>query len=67
MRGVFQNSGQNCIGIERFIVHASQHDELMKILTERAKKLRFGPALADTSAEGYGAPVDCGAMISSNR
>ncbi|KIM25862.1 hypothetical protein M408DRAFT_17106 [Serendipita vermifera MAFF 305830] len=68
MRGAFQNAGQNCIGIERFIVHASQHKELVKIFAERTKKLRFGPALVEASQEGhYVAPVDCGAMISRNR
>ncbi|KZS93340.1 meiotic sister-chromatid recombination aldehyde dehydrogenase [Sistotremastrum niveocremeum HHB9708] len=66
MRGVFQNAGQNCIGIERFIVHSSQHDELVRTLTERTKRLRFGSVMSP-SAEGYIAPVDCGAMISRDR
>lgn len=61
-----QNVGQNCIGIERFIVHASQHDELVSLLGERARKLRCGSVLSP-SAEGYIAPVDCGAMISHHR
>src|SRR5947199_210209 len=26
MRGTFQNSGQNCIGIERVLIHESLHD-----------------------------------------
>lgn len=68
LRGAFQNAGQNCIGIERFIVHSSQHKELVTLLAERTKKLRFGPALAEASSDGgYIAPVDCGAMISRNR
>ena len=68
LRGAFQNAGQNCIGIERFIVHASQQKELVKLFADRTKKLRFGPALAEASSEGgYVAPVDCGAMISRNR
>ncbi|KAG8798360.1 Meiotic Sister-Chromatid recombination aldehyde dehydrogenase [Serendipita sp. 398] len=68
LRGSFQNCGQNCIGIERFIVHSSQHDQLVKLLTEKTKKLRFGPALAEGSNDGgYVAPVDCGSMISRHR
>ncbi|KAG2041409.1 Aldehyde/histidinol dehydrogenase [Suillus americanus] len=66
MRGVFQNSGQNCIGIERFIVHSEQHNELYDILTDRAAKLRFGSVLAP-SREGYINTVDCGSMISNDR
>jgi len=55
MRGVFQGSGQNCIGIERLLVHSSQHDELVDLLAERAGRLRLGSVLApaigeDTSA-----------------
>jgi acyl-CoA reductase-like NAD-dependent aldehyde dehydrogenase len=65
LRGAYQNAGQNCIGIERFIVHASQHRELVEIFAEKTKKLRFGPALAEDSSTV--APVDCGAMISRNR
>lgn len=68
MRGAFQNSGQNCIGIERFIVHSSQHDELANMFREKTKKMRFGPALTEASPEeNYVAPVDCGAMISRDR
>jgi len=68
LRGAFQNAGQNCIGIERFIVHASQHRELVDILAEKTKKLRFGPALMEVSSNGgCVSPVDCGAMISRNR
>jgi len=64
LRGAFQNAGQNCIGIERFIVHESQHDELVSLLAETSKKLRFGPALAQASSDGgYVAPIDCGSLF----
>ncbi|KIJ53786.1 hypothetical protein M422DRAFT_154788 [Sphaerobolus stellatus SS14] len=66
MRGVFQNVGQNCIGIERFIVHESQYEELVKIMTTNVQKLRLGSVMTPSS-EGYIAPVDCGAMISTDR
>ena len=62
-----QNAGQNCIGIERFLVHTSQHDELVRLFIERAQRLRFGPCLADAGGDGLVAPVDCGAMISRDR
>jgi acyl-CoA reductase-like NAD-dependent aldehyde dehydrogenase len=61
-----QNAGQNCIGIERLIVHTSQYDELYAIFTERVQRLRFGSVLS-TSEEGFVATVDCGAMISDQR
>lgn len=60
-----QNSGQNCIGIERLIVHSTQYDELLMGLSERVKKLRQGSVLH--SEDGFVAPVDCGAMISQDR
>ncbi|RDB24175.1 hypothetical protein Hypma_008675 [Hypsizygus marmoreus] len=66
MRGIFQNCGQNCIGIERLIVHTDQYDELHEILSERIKKLRVGSVLAP-SPEGYVATIECGSMISSER
>lgn len=61
-----QNSGQNCVGIERLIVHSSQYDELFDILSRRAKELRFGPVMAP-SVEGFTSAFDCGSMISTDR
>lgn len=61
-----QNAGQNCIGIERLIVHSDQYDELYEILTERAKKLRVGSVLAP-SREGFINTVDCGCMLTNDR
>lgn len=58
--------GQNCIGIERLIVHSSQYDDLREILDNRVSKLRLGPVMA-TTPEGYIQPVDCGAMIDGDR
>ncbi|KAK7049325.1 Meiotic Sister-Chromatid recombination aldehyde dehydrogenase [Paramarasmius palmivorus] len=66
MRGIFQNAGQNCIGIERLIVHADQYDELYKMLRERIDKLRCGSVMSP-SAEGYLTPVDVGSMINDDR
>jgi acyl-CoA reductase-like NAD-dependent aldehyde dehydrogenase len=61
-----QNAGQNCVGIERLIVHSSQHDELHDMLKERVQNLRPGPVLAQ-SQEGYIHTVDLGSMINGAR
>lgn len=66
MRGIFQNAGQNCIGIERLIVHSSQYDDLYAILLERVRKLRLGSVLSP-SGEGFVSTVDTGSMISRGR
>ncbi|EGO21748.1 hypothetical protein SERLADRAFT_451764 [Serpula lacrymans var. lacrymans S7.9] len=66
LRGVFQNAGQNCIGIERLIVHSSQYDDLYAMLEDRVSKLRLGSVLAP-SREGFIGTVDCGSMISNDR
>ncbi|TCD64319.1 Meiotic Sister-Chromatid recombination aldehyde dehydrogenase [Steccherinum ochraceum] len=66
MRGIFQNSGQNCIGIERVLVHSSQYDQVFKALAERAQQLRLGCALSRPT-DGLIPVVDCGAMISNDR
>ncbi len=61
-----QNAGQNCIGIERLIVHSSQYDEIYSMIVERAKQLPLGPALSQPN-DGFIPTVDVGAMISSDR
>lgn len=58
--------GQNCIGIERFIIHESQYEEFMTEITERVRKLRLGSILAPSS-EGFVSVVDGGAMINDDR
>lgn len=52
MRGSFQASGQNCIGIERIIATPAMYDRLIPLLEPRVKALRLGPT------------ADVGAMIS---
>ncbi|EAL18834.1 hypothetical protein CNBI0950 [Cryptococcus deneoformans B-3501A] len=42
MRGAFQSAGQNCIGIELFLVHRSQYSRFLEILTPRVQALRPG-------------------------
>ena len=58
MRGVFQNAGQNCIGIERVIACPAIYDRLAQHLEARVRRLRVGSTLDDEDE------VDVGAMIS---
>lgn len=53
MRAAFQAAGQNCIGIERFIVHRSLVPRLVELVKPRVEALRGGK--------------DYGAMISTAR
>ncbi|KAL4402442.1 Meiotic Sister-Chromatid recombination aldehyde dehydrogenase [Malassezia pachydermatis] len=70
MRACFQAMGQNCIGIERFIVPRSMVDELVDAVRPRIEKLRCGSFLDETrfgcGPDGQDT-VDCGAMISDAR
>ena len=52
LRGSFQASGQNCIGIERIIVGPAMYEKLVPLFEPRVRALRLG-------SEG-----DVGAMIS---
>ncbi|KAI1300433.1 Aldehyde/histidinol dehydrogenase [Xylaria venustula] len=42
LRGTFQASGQNCIGIERIIATPKVYDKLVEMLTPRVRALRMG-------------------------
>ncbi|RDL36527.1 putative aldehyde dehydrogenase-like protein C21C3 [Venustampulla echinocandica] len=57
LRGTFQASGQNCIGIERIIACPKVYDKLVLALEPRIRALRVGSILDDND-------VDMGAMIS---
>jgi acyl-CoA reductase-like NAD-dependent aldehyde dehydrogenase len=60
MRGCFQNSGQNCVGVERVVVYESVHDEFIDKIVPKVKALRQGIPLETCGADGK---VDCGSMI----
>ncbi len=49
MRGTFQASGQNCIGIERIIAPPKAYERLIALLEPRVKSLRLGQ-MADVGA-----------------
>jgi len=56
LRGVYQNCGQNCCGVERVYVYEGLYDEFVDKAARLAGALRQGPPLG-------GDPVDCGAMV----
>mmetsp|Transcript_55074 Transcript_55074/g.59677 ORF Transcript_55074/g.59677 Transcript_55074/m.59677 type:complete len:619 (-) Transcript_55074:1168-3024(-) len=61
MRGCFQNSGQNCVGVERVLVYESIYDEFLQQVVPKVKALRQGSPLP--SFAGADGKVDCGSMI----
>ncbi|MDN5860844.1 MAG: aldehyde dehydrogenase [Pseudonocardia sp.] len=47
--GVFAATGQTCMAGSRLIVHADVHDELVRLVAERASRIKLGdPFAADT-------------------
>ncbi|KAJ9473921.1 putative aldehyde dehydrogenase-like protein [Pseudozyma hubeiensis] len=72
MRSCFQGSGQNCIGIERFIVDESIAEKLVAIVEPRIRGLKLGSFMDDapfgtSSSTKDGERVDMGAMITDAR
>jgi len=53
MRGCFQNSGQNCVGVERVVVYESVYDEFVDSIRPKVEALRVG--------------LDCGAVVTSEQ
>src|SRR5207253_730653 len=43
--GAFGTTGQRCTATSRLVVHERVHDELVKLLCDRAERLRLGPGL----------------------
>lgn len=60
MRGCYQNSGQNCVGVERVLVYESIYNDFLKEIVPKVKALRQGNPLPSYGATGK---VDCGSMI----
>src|SRR5260221_2056375 len=58
--------GQNCIGIERIIVHVDQFDDLFAIFEEHVSKMRVGSVMSVGQA-GYVSTVEGGSMICGDR
>jgi len=60
MRGCFQNSGQNCCGVERLFVYESILAQFLDNIVPKVKALRQGVPNAVCGNDG---DVDCGAII----
>lgn len=60
-----QAAGQNCIGVERFIVSESVYDQFVTSMTSRVKKLVLNDILADGSGRNKTnlERTDVGAMV----
>jgi acyl-CoA reductase-like NAD-dependent aldehyde dehydrogenase len=54
MRGTFQNVGQNCVGLERILVHEKIYDAFLDRVKPLVENLRVGPPLSGET--------DCGAI-----
>ena len=48
----FANAGQVCVTADRFYVHESQHDKFVSGFAARAKSLKLGHGLDETSQMG---------------
>lgn len=53
--GAFWAVGQNCIGVQRLLIHQSIYDEFKERFVERTRQYKLGPQLDETT--------DMGAMI----
>lgn len=60
MRGVYQNAGQNCIGIERVLVEKPVYESFLNEMEMRIKALRQGAPLGFGVGEEQ---ADVGAMV----
>ena len=58
MRGVYQNAGQNCCGVERLLVYSSIFDEFISKIVPLVENLKQGNPTSRN--------VDCGAMCMPN-
>lgn len=65
MRAAFQAAGQNCIGVERFIVAAEVYDEFVEVMQNRVGKLVLGDILGEVEERNLTEleRTDVGAMV----
>eukprot|EP00158_Paraphelidium_tribonemae_P005328 Partr_v1_DN27282_c0_g1_i1_m39045 putative Aldehyde dehydrogenase len=47
MRGCFQNMGQNCVGLERIVIHSSIHQRFIDAVVPMVERLRVDSPFAD--------------------
>jgi aldehyde dehydrogenase (NAD+) len=50
--GAFGTTGQRCTATSRLVLHDKVHDRFLKMLVDRAGKLRLGPGLDDRTEVG---------------
>src|SRR5215510_4442649 len=50
--GAFGTTGQRCTATSRLILHEKIHDRFIRMVAERAEKLRLGPGLSDGTEVG---------------
>ena len=50
--GVFAATGQTCMAGSRLIVHADVHDELVRLVAERASRIRLGDPFGEDTEMG---------------
>jgi acyl-CoA reductase-like NAD-dependent aldehyde dehydrogenase len=50
--GAFGTTGQRCTATSRLIVHEKVHDRFVKMVCDRAERLRLGPGLEDKTDVG---------------
>lgn len=55
-----QSGGQNCIGVERFLVHTGLYERFVETMSARVAGLRQGDVLAPGASERQ---IDVGAMV----
>lgn len=61
LRGTFQSSGQNCIGVERVICQGKTYESLMSVLENTISQFRLGSSIDQQE------DIDMGATISDSR
>lgn len=65
LRGTFQSSGQNCIGIERVIAGPAVYEPLLALVTDKVRNLRVGSSIDSVEDDSTDdTDYDVGAMIS---
>ncbi|KAK4048506.1 Meiotic Sister-Chromatid recombination aldehyde dehydrogenase [Microbotryomycetes sp. JL201] len=65
LRAIFQAAGQNCIGVERFLVHHTLYDQFISNVQPIVADLQLGDVLGNhKDANGQPRRVDVGAMVS---
>lgn len=63
MRAAFQAAGQNCIGVERFVVHERLYQRFVDEMVPRVHALRLGDVMSVPTDAKAPPRIDVGAMV----